>query len=178
MTPKAVVAVPVDVARLDEGLNRLEVVVGFPALELEWPGTGFDPIELRVDVARMGNDLQIDGHFRTRLHGICDRCLVEFDRELRGEFRALARRGNREAHELGDQDGVLFYDGPLLDLTSEVRDAILLQMPIQLICRDDCRGLCSVCGGQHTAAACDHAPRKVDPRWAALESARDIEPEK
>ena len=58
-------------------------------------------------------------------------------------------------------------DGDLIDLEPALRDAVVLALPLQPLCRDDCPGLCAECGAR-LADDPDHAHDAVDPRWAAL----------
>jgi uncharacterized protein len=62
-------------------------------------------------------------------------------------------------------------DGDLIDFEPVVRDAVVLSLPLSPLCRDDCPGLCSVCGERLAGAGPDHRhDDAVDPRWAALRS--------
>jgi uncharacterized protein len=58
---------------------------------------------------------------------------------------------------IGDDDGgdVLTFSGGEIDLGPEIRDEILLAMPIGTLCRPDCAGICSVCGGNRNQNPCD-----------------------
>jgi uncharacterized protein len=176
MVPQPAAIAPLDVNRLEEGLNHLEIVVEADALTFDWPQVEFGPeLELTLDVARMGDDLQIDCSFTGSIRGTCDRCLEDFERPVDGQFRALGRRGDKTTHELGDQDGIVFYDGPTLDLGGELREALLLQLPIQLLCADDCKGLCDRCGADLNRESCRCPGHPSDPRWAALARAQSEE---
>ncbi|MDQ1746373.1 MAG: hypothetical protein QOD07_636 [Frankiaceae bacterium] len=59
-------------------------------------------------------------------------------------------------------------DGDLLDLTGLLRDAVLLALPLNPVCSDDCPGLCPGCGGKLADLGPDHSHDTLDPRWAAL----------
>ena len=62
-----------------------------------------------------------------------------------------------------------------LDLSAWARDAIALALPDQILCRDDCAGLCPECGKDLNAEPHEHVEERTDPRWAALESLRESE---
>ena len=53
------------------------------------------------------------------------------------------------------------------------RDVIALAVPEQILCREDCAGLCPYCGKDLNVEPHEHVDRQLDPRWAALESLRD-----
>jgi uncharacterized protein len=58
----------------------------------------------------------------------------------------------------------------VIDLEPMVRDALLLELPLAPLCRDDCAGLCPTCGANRNDEPCDCAEAEPDPRWAALRS--------
>jgi uncharacterized protein len=58
-------------------------------------------------------------------------------------------------------------EGDFLDLEPALRDAVVLSLPLQPVCREDCPGLCSQCGAR-LADDPEHQHDEVDPRWAAL----------
>ena len=62
-----------------------------------------------------------------------------------------------------------YLTGDDLDLAGWLRDAVSLALPAQIVCREECLGLCGVCGENLNEAGADHAhEREPDPRWAAL----------
>jgi uncharacterized protein len=77
----------------------------------------------------------------------------------------------REIDQPGDDEDLSspYVDGDDLDVRSWARDALALALPAQIVCREDCRGLCAVCGENLNDAAPDHAhERAPDPRWSKL----------
>jgi uncharacterized protein len=61
----------------------------------------------------------------------------------------------------------------MLEVSVWARDAIALALPDKILCRDDCAGLCAVCGKSLNDEPHTHEEEHVDPRWAALEALRD-----
>jgi len=59
--------------------------------------------------------------------------------------------------------------GDLFDLEPAVRDAVVLMLPANPVCRPDCPGLCVECGAHLADLPADHSHEVVDPRWAALQ---------
>ncbi len=75
-----------------------------------------------------------------------------------------------------DEDDVTRLEGDLLDLEPLLRDAVVLSLPFQPLCRDDCPGLCPECGARLADDPGHQHDDAVDPRWAALqELARQTE---
>lgn len=67
-----------------------------------------------------------------------------------------------------DDDDVPVVDGDFVDLEPVLRDAIVLALPLNPICGEDCAGLCARCGARLAEVEPDHAHDDLDPRWAAL----------
>ena len=61
-----------------------------------------------------------------------------------------------------------FYEGDGLDLADVLREQIMLELPMQRVCHEDCLGICPVCGQNRNRAACDCHERRPDDRWARL----------
>ncbi|MDA2962828.1 MAG: YceD family protein [Actinomycetota bacterium] len=107
--------------------------------------------------------------------GECGRCLdpveVVIDKRVQELYlyEPKAARKNRAPllDELDIEDE-LFMDGDLLDLQSPIRDAIVLALPSNPLCSDECAGLCPSCGGKWSQLSNDHAHEVIDSRWAGL----------
>lgn len=161
-----------DLRRIREGRNTFSETVQADALELGWPRLEFDgEVRLAIEVGRSGDDLDLSVHFEGSRGGECDRCLAPFRTRYAGSMRAIARRASAQS-ELAGQDGVIFHDGQLVDLSSELRQAILIDIPIQNLCSVECRGLCPVCGANLNEGECGCVARERDPRWEPLRKAR------
>ena len=65
--------------------------------------------------------------------------------------------------------------GDLIDLEPAVRDAIVLTLPTNPLCRPDCPGLCPECGVHFDDLPADHSHEAADPRWAALRNLKETE---
>jgi uncharacterized protein len=61
-------------------------------------------------------------------------------------------------------------EGDEVDLTEIIREQILLNLPEQVLCKEDCKGLCPQCGANRNLIDCDCGEDEIDPRWAALKN--------
>ena len=121
------------------------------------------PVELEISQA--SGAMVFDMHLEAHLSGACMRCLgfAEVARQVRArEFHDFDAPVSDELHS----DYVVDEH---LQLSAWARDAVALELPEQILCREDCAGLCPVCGKDLNDEPHEHSERVPDPRWAALE---------
>lgn len=143
-----------------------------PALEgLRSGGSDYatDPAapEVDLEVARSLSGLHLRLRVDVAVVGPCWRCLTEARVPLPidvAEFQADGREG---ADFDEDLDSAYAVEGRL-DLAVWARDSIAEALPPTILCREDCAGLCPVCGGDRNHSPCDHPVESTDPRWDAL----------
>lgn len=122
----------------------------------EW--TFAEPVGYRLEANVISEALLVTGRVWTRGRVRCSRCLKEFGRLL--EVREFL------AHTpIGSSD--------IVDLTPEIRESILLEIPQKALCREDCKGLCCICGCDLNTETCACAKPPRDLRWAGLD---ELEP--
>ncbi len=133
------------------------------------PATAEVVADVRLDSVDGG--IEVAASIRAPWQGECRRCLRPLSGELLCEVRELYRA--RHLHETTDADEDTYpLEGDHLDLGPLVRDALLLELPLAPLCREDCRGLCPTCGGDLNAGPCECPSTAPDPRWAALDLLR------
>jgi uncharacterized protein len=117
----------------------------------------------------------VTGQITGSLELDCDRCLepvktpIEIHVDL--EFVPVEQFSTDSERELTTEDlNVDAFDGESLDLKEIVREQILLEIPQQFFCREDCKGLCAKCGGNLNLIDCNCNETEIDPRWAALQN--------
>ena len=116
-----------------------------------------------LDAARTRAGYTLRLRFDVRLDGPCMRCLEGSDTPIAIDAREVDQPGG------GDDLSSPYVDGDELDVRSWARDALALALPAQIVCRDDCRGLCAICGENLNDAGAEHEhERAPDPRFAKL----------
>jgi uncharacterized protein len=120
-------------------------------------------IPVRLDVSRTtGSGFALRLRYDVRLDGPCMRCLEGADADLAVDAREVDQPGGGEDLESP------YLEELELDVRGWARDALALALPTQIVCRDDCAGLCPRCGANLNAEP-DHAHEpEADPRWAKL----------
>ena len=110
-------------------------------------------VDLDLTAARVGDNLTLTAELETDVLGPCQRCLGDAD--LRVETRGVdyVHHGDSEGGAVDDEDDDAdgYAANFVLDVERWVRDLIAEALPAQLLCRDDCRGLCAVCGADLNA---------------------------
>ncbi|MCC5948072.1 MAG: DUF177 domain-containing protein [Nitriliruptoraceae bacterium] len=162
-------------------------LVGHPgetrAVDTAVPASAFgdDPWGPTVDAVRdpIGLDLHLDSvvegilvrgtiHYDVQMP--CGRCLVPQDEQVDANVTELfLDPAKREEDEEDDPGYELIDDATALDLSTLARDALVIDLPLRVLCREDCQGLCPTCGGDRNLEDCGHRDEPLrDPRWSAL----------
>ena len=139
-----------------------------PAVQL---GDDLDVTDLRgaIQLTRTGEGLYAHGSLEASITLECVRCLVLYQQTLRLELNDLfTYPAKRE-----DDPLLIILENGILDLSPIVREYFLLDIPIQPLCRKDCRGLCPVCGESLNENNCNHTEDEIDPRLEALRTLID-----
>jgi uncharacterized protein len=123
-----------------------------------------DPVPLRLDVSRAAHGgWALRLRFAATLEGPCMRCLEPAAPRFAVDAREFDQPGGGEELESP------YVEEQEVDLAAWARDALALALPAQLLCREDCAGLCPVCGEDLNAAGPEHRHEaEPDPRWAKL----------
>jgi uncharacterized protein len=133
------------------------------------------PASLAFDIRKEKQQFDLVGHVRTELELPCSRCLEPFRWPVDAAFdlRFVPRSENAgEGERAIEEDDVstAFYENDTIDLGQLMREQFYLSLPMKPLCRDDCRGLCPLCGTNLNRATCDCRRDWEDPRFAALKA--------
>jgi uncharacterized protein len=119
-------------------------------------------VHARLDVSHTVSGYAFRLRFAAELDGPCVRCLEPAEHAVEVDAREIDQPGG------GEELSSPYFDEGQLDMRAWSRDALALALPTQIVCSDDCAGLCAVCG-ENLNRSPDHAhEREPDPRWAAL----------
>ncbi|MBL8028069.1 MAG: DUF177 domain-containing protein [Fibrobacteres bacterium] len=100
----------------------------------------------------------------------CARCLCEFEMEITSQFTVALRKGKPGTISEDSDVPVIFYDAAegLADITAVVADEIGVNIPMQTVCDDDCKGLCVKCGADLNEETCNCEKEAANPVWDKL----------
>lgn len=124
-----------------------------------------EPVLCRGQVRNTAGVMVLTGTMTTRLHGVCDRCASEFQRDVEIPVQAVLVR--ELANEEEADEWTFLLQGDSADLDEIMTTAFVLSMDSKLLCREDCKGLCPTCGKNLNEGPCQCKP-EPDPRFAAL----------
>lgn len=130
-----------------------------------------DPVELDLHLDSVIDGILVRGAIGFHLQLQCARCLKAQESEHEVAVAELFLDPTKKIEEDDDdEDGYeLIDDAHALDLSVMVRDALIIDLPMRTLCREDCQGLCPTCGADRNLGDCGHrAQPQMDPRWAAL----------
>jgi uncharacterized protein len=166
----------INLVKLHEGLNNLRFKVtpedlGFNENEetlLLFP----NDIYADVEIQKFSDKYFIKAALRTVAHYVCDRCLDEFDQNLEASFRLVF---SKQTGEQSDNDEYRFLDEKQteIDLSEDIRENILLFLPMKHLCKETCKGLCPHCGTNLNYETCDCQQETIDPRWEILKTLQE-----
>ena len=129
-----------------------------------------EPVQAVGSVRNVAGVLVLNARIQTTLHGTCDRCAVDFEREVSYDVEAVLTRELENEDEADEWTFLLENDHA--DLDDILTTAFVLNMDSKLLCKDDCKGLCCRCGKNLNEEACT-CQKELDPRFAALKQLLD-----
>ena len=159
-----------DLARSPGSMRALNRVVPAPkdlGLELIGVPQGAD-LTLDLTMQSVSEGVYVSGTATAPLEGECGRCLRPIDDTLVVNIAELYACENSTTVETTEEDEVGRVQDDLIDLEPVLRDAVVLALPVNPVCRQDCPGLCPECGASWDDLPADHSHQQDDPRWAAL----------
>ena len=117
-------------------------------------------------------EIRVTGHLSVLSEAACDRCLeparFPIDSDFVLYYRPVAEGyGDEKEIDTGEAE-MGFYEGEGLELNDVLREQILLALPMQRVCSEDCRGICPACGQNRNHKQCQCQATTADDRWAAL----------
>ncbi len=152
--------------------------VALPAEELDlgesagvWDGPAV--VQADLHLGRSGRGLMIGGQYRGDITLICSRCLEPFAYHAAEQFDVYCEppqpASAGEEHKLAADDlDVTYLEDGRVNTDSLLRENLLLTLPVQPVCRADCRGLCPRCGANWNIAGCQCEAPAADPRLSVL----------
>lgn len=136
-----------------------------------------EPVAYDLEFFNQESSVRVEGRVEAVVEASCSRCAKRFpiavDRRFSELFAAANEREVVLPRELdGDDLDLDYYEGDAIDGLQLLAEQIILELPMKILCAEDCKGLCPTCGADLNRSDCD-CEAYVDPRWASLKGLRD-----
>jgi uncharacterized protein len=119
-----------------------------------------------AQITRTAQGLLVQTRLQANMNAECSRCLADFEQPLRIGFSELYAFNKKSITE----SGLILPENGFINLASLVREYMFLEVPINPLCRPDCKGLCPECGANLNEADCGHTPATGDSRFDILKA--------
>ena len=131
---------------------------------------------LRLRMESVSEGVLVSGTVSVQVRGECGRCLRPIGDSIDVPIQELyAYEGSTMDETTDEEDEIGLVQGDLIDLEPALRDSVVLALPTNPLCREDCPGLCPECGVPFDELPGDHSHDQADPRWAALSKLKTSE---
>lgn len=123
------------------------------------------PVSFKGKLTNIGGIIKMDGQIQVEYSSKCCRCLEDVDSKMSmnvGESFISSEKST-------DEDSYT-YEGNYVSIDKALKDNIVLNLPVRQLCRDECKGLCPVCGIDLNAKQCDCKEEQMNPQMEALKN--------
>ncbi|MBV9085257.1 MAG: DUF177 domain-containing protein, partial [Acidobacteriaceae bacterium] len=128
-------------------------------------------------LSRALGEIRVQGRLAVEVNAPCDRCLetaaVAIDKNFDLVYLPVEEtRSGRENEIAQGATEVGYYEGAGLELNDALREVVLLALPMQVICKEACKGICPICGQNRNQGECGCHAEAMDDRWSKLRTFR------
>ena len=165
----------IDYEKFETFLDKKIVIKNWREIELPYEKAKLlSPIEVNVFLEKGKNQIFINGNVEAMLQIHCSRCLKPIEYWIDETFSSVYMDKRYEkflskSEQLKSLDNIIYYDGITIDLTNRVIETIISSVPIIPLCKEDCKGLCPICGAdlnENPDHNCEN--EETDPRFSEL----------
>ncbi len=157
----------IQVGGLSDGIYQFALAEDATSLELD--GQFKDQVSANVTVEKNGAQIFLKAGVSAQGAFECDRCLTPFVSRLASSFRMYYVVGETADSRIDPAELKIVPPGfSVIDLSDDIRQTVLLSVPLKLLCREECKGLCPHCGVNLNFRTCTCSETSVDPRWEQL----------
>ncbi len=150
--------------------SALNIDSGVDFGRLDYLGAGFDfrePVRVTGRVRSIGGTLELKGRIDGHYFSSCDLCGKPVEGDISVDFDETLNS------ETEDYDSECFsLNGTVLDISGLINSLVWENLPMRLLCREDCKGLCGICGCDLNETVCNCDRTVYDPRFAIFNKGR------
>lgn len=161
----------ISISSLDDGDHPFAFEA--PSLAIGLDDSFLGHVRVEGSLKRVSRQLILTGTVFASYHKECDRCLAEIRRDAEiplNLFYRTVMHGERPRVEDEDDADIRLIDPDQesIVLDEEVRQIILLDIPLKVLCKEACKGICPRCGVDLNTGTCRCDEPEIDPRWEKL----------
>jgi len=160
--------IKIKVSNLSNGFYEYDFEGKISEIEVSDPFMG--NYKTKVGLSKFDSQIILDAKTDIAADLICDRCTKEFHSIITSNYRMIYLFTQKVEHFENDKMDVVYLhpETDKIDLTEDVRDYVLLAVPMKKLCSENCKGLCPKCGLNLNDGPCQCKEEKIDPRWEPL----------
>lgn len=137
------------------------------AYGMTYPFVRKAPVELTL--ANTGKkQIRLEARLDVTIAMFCDRCLADVDKTFQIEILREFDLEKTDEERREELDEIAYLEGNALDVDSMVCEEVLVELPMKVLCKDDCKGICRKCGANLNDGACGCDTAELDPRMAKI----------
>ena len=154
-----------DIIKKPETHEKLELFID--AKDADFMGEQYkfiEPIHLLGTIGNNSKNLEISAEATAKMQTRCAKCAKEIEVDIKFPVTEILVKGEDNI----DNPDVIVYEGHEVDITEIVLNSFFMNVEGRYLCREDCKGLCPVCGCDRNETECTCDTEVIDPRWSKL----------
>lgn len=157
----------INIQNLENGLIEIDEEIEPVFINKEIKPYYPNKIALHALVDKFGKDYRINVNINTTALYICDMCLTQFNYSFQAAQQMIFQIGSGKLEATED---IIQLPGNAteIDITPVLSEMVLLNHPIKMICKEDCKGICPSCGADLNTEECRCSKESTDPKWDQL----------
>jgi uncharacterized protein len=163
----------IKIGGLSDGVHNFNFDENVSEIKLEEPF--FGNFLAKIEISKALNQIILKTAFSVNAHFECDRCANDFETKIEGTYRMVYFFGSKPTDDENKDENLIFLhpDADRIEIGKDLRDFALLTVPMKKLCREDCKGLCIVCGKDLNDGDCDCDRSNADIRWLPLKELKN-----
>lgn len=146
----------IEVESIPDGVSNLEFECGAEEIDLEAEGIRFKgSVTVRLNLYRQEDKIYIKARSSVAMESECAKCLAPVHNILETSSENQYRPMPKMPRYLMDDIGIRYYSEEYIDLSEDLRESLLLEVPTRFLCSEQCEGLCPQCGQDLNVGKCD-----------------------
>ncbi|KAA3660522.1 MAG: DUF177 domain-containing protein [Calditrichaeota bacterium] len=162
----------IQVSHLTDGLHSDHLLDSASAFGFENPDDFAGKIKVDITIDKRRSDFYLKFAVMAKVFLVCDRCLERFESLFEDEARALYTTNEKLVTDDSGSTYLIQEGQRELEVGTEVREIVVLALPIKTVCSENCKGLCK-CGRNLNKEACTCEEPDIDPRWETLKKLKN-----